>query len=237
MATRRLNHARAALGRLRESRHAKDVSTARSELAYYVELMAKIVDQTRARIVEGNTAVKGKILSIFEPHTKVVRKGKLRKPNEFGRVVRLDGVEHGLISGYEVVEGNSADVDSWVPALTNHVEIFKKAPRLATGDAGFHSKRNLDFARELGVKHAVIRKPGRLTEEQKRAQRSRPFRKGMRWRTGIEAQIGILKHPFGMDRAVYKRETGFKRHIAGCVLAHNLVALARALARMNADAA
>lgn len=229
----RLHQARRLLKRLSAARRVKDVRPEQLELEHYVALMAKVVAQTQARILDGNTTVKGKILSIFESHTQVIRKGKLRRPNEFGRVVRLDGVEHGVISGYDVVKGNLADSDSWAPALANHVEIFKRAPRLATGDAGFHSKKNEDLAKALGVRHVVLRKPGRLSQDRRTLQKKRWFRSGMRWRTGIEAQIGILKHPFGMDRAVYKRETGFKRHVAACIIANNLVALARTLTRQE----
>lgn len=201
------------------------------QLEHYASLMTKVVEQTRARIEGGDTKVKGKVLSIFEPHTQVIRKGKLRRPNEFGRLVRLDGVEHGIVSGYEVLKGKLADTDSWQPALANHVALFDRAPRLAVGDAGFHSKRNEDIAKALGVRHVVLRRPGRLSTERKRHQKQRWFRAGMRWRTGIEAQIGILKHPFGMDRAVYKHEAGFNRHVAACVIANNLVALVRAVTR------
>ena len=59
----------------------------------------------------------GKVLSLFEPHTQVIRKGKAHKPNEFGRLVRVDEVEHGIVSGYEVLEGNAADTNSWLPAI------------------------------------------------------------------------------------------------------------------------
>jgi hypothetical protein len=40
-----------------------------------------------------------KVLSLFEPHTEVIRKGKAHKPNEFGRLVRIDEVENGIVSG------------------------------------------------------------------------------------------------------------------------------------------
>jgi IS5 family transposase len=231
IARRRLHQARQLLKRLRAARRVRDVRHQQTKLEHYVALMAQVVEQARARVIDGNTKVKGKVLSIFEPHTQVVRKGKLRKPNEFGRLIRLDGVEHGLIGGYDILKGKLADSAAWEPALTNHIEIFRRAPGLATGDAGFHSKRNEDLAKALGVRHVVIRKPGRLSEDRRNLQKKRWFRNGMKWRTGIEAQIGILKHPLGMDRAVYKRETGFHRHVAGCVIANNLVALARTLTR------
>jgi len=43
-----------------------------------------VMKQTRARIFRGNTRSEGKLLSLFEPSTEVIRKGKAGKPNEFG---------------------------------------------------------------------------------------------------------------------------------------------------------
>ncbi|HVT37905.1 MAG TPA: ISNCY family transposase, partial [Gemmatimonadaceae bacterium] len=62
------------------------------ELRHYVPLVEQVIAQTNARVWGGDRHVPGKILSLFEPHTQVIRKGKAHKPNEFGRLVRLDEV-------------------------------------------------------------------------------------------------------------------------------------------------
>jgi hypothetical protein len=49
---------------------------------------SKVMKQTRARILRGDTRADGKILSLFEPATEVIRKGKAGKPNEFGKMVK-----------------------------------------------------------------------------------------------------------------------------------------------------
>ena len=49
----------------------------------------------------------------------MIRKGKAHKPNEFGRLVRVDEGENGIVSGYQVLEGNAADTGSFLPALDN----------------------------------------------------------------------------------------------------------------------
>jgi hypothetical protein len=51
--------------------------------------------QTRARILRGNTHAEGKILSVFEPSTEIIRKGKAGKPNEFGKMVKLQVPDQG----------------------------------------------------------------------------------------------------------------------------------------------
>ncbi len=49
--------------------------------------VGQVVEQTKARILEGITHFPGKIVSLFEPHTEIIRKGKLSQPTEFGKLV------------------------------------------------------------------------------------------------------------------------------------------------------
>src|SRR2546429_4169723 len=80
-----------------------------SQLRHFLPLVQKVIAQTEERVLGGNNHVAGKVLSLFEPHTQVIRKGKAHKPNEFGRLVRIDEVENGIVSGYEVLEGNRSE--------------------------------------------------------------------------------------------------------------------------------
>jgi IS5 family transposase len=63
----------------------------RKELDRMVPLVRRVMRQTRARIFGGDTHVEDKILSVFEPSTEVIRKGKAGKPNEFGKMIKLPG--------------------------------------------------------------------------------------------------------------------------------------------------
>src|SRR5207248_2225582 len=98
------------------------------QLRHFLPLVEKVVAQAKARVLDGNCHVEGKVLSLFEPHSQVIRKGKAHKPNEFGRLVRIDEVENGIVSGYQVLEGNPADTTAWMPALQHHQSYFGKAP-------------------------------------------------------------------------------------------------------------
>jgi transposase len=69
------------------------------QLRHFLPLVEKVIAQTQERLWKGNRHVVGKVLSLFEPHTQVIRKGKAHKPTEFGRLVRIDEVEHGIVSG------------------------------------------------------------------------------------------------------------------------------------------
>src|SRR6185295_3811201 len=66
------------------------------ELETMVALVKQVTKQTRARIFRGETHTLGKILSLFEPSTEVIRKGKAAKPNEFGKMVKLQEAENQI---------------------------------------------------------------------------------------------------------------------------------------------
>lgn len=199
-----------------------------NSLRHYLPLVERVIAQTQARVFQSQSRYPEKLLSLFEPHSVVIRKGKAHKPNEFGRLVRVDEVENGIVSGYEVAAGNRADQQQWAPALEHHVALFGRAPRLAAADRGYWSAHNERLAAEMGVEQIVLPGRGPLSAERAVRQKKRWFRRGQAWRAGIEPRIATLKHRFGMQRAFYKGEAGFQRHVAFCVLAHNLVAMSRA---------
>jgi IS5 family transposase len=198
-----------------------------AQLRHFLPLVAKVIEQTQERVWGGNTHVVGKVLSLFEPHTQVIRKGKAHKPNEFGRLVRVDEVENGIVSGYKVLEGNQADTDSWLPALQEHAASFGRVPVMATADRGFFSAQNERAAQDLGVERVALPARGRLSETRAQRQKERWFKRALRWRAGCEATISHLKNPFSMRRAFYKGERGFQRYVGWSVITKNLFSLAR----------
>ena len=197
------------------------------QLRQFLPLVEKVMTQTKERVWRGNTHVVGKVLSLFEPHTEVIRKGKAHKPNEFGRLVRIDEVENGIVSGYEVLAGNPADTNSFVPALQQHQACFGCAPEMVAGDRGFFSAQNEREAQELGVAKVALPARGRLSQKRAQRQKQRWFRRALRWRAGSESTISTLKHPFSMVRAMYKGEPGFQRYVGWSVITKNLFSIAR----------
>jgi transposase, IS5 family len=117
------------------------VATQIGQLRHFLPLVENVIRQTKERVVKGNNHVEDKLLSLFEPHTEVIRKGKAHRPNEFGRLVRVDEVENGIVSGYQVLIANPADTTSWMPALEQHQACFGQAPEMATGDRGFFPQK------------------------------------------------------------------------------------------------
>ena len=145
--------------------------------------------------------------------------------------MRLDEVENGIISGYSIAVGNPADQQQWMPALENHRQTFGRVPKVATADRGFWSSANEKSALDLGVSRVVLPATGRLSATRAEHQKQPWFRQGQGWRAGIEPRISTLKHQFGMKRARYKGDAGFQRYVGWCIIAQDLVAIARSKAK------
>src|SRR5688572_1747466 len=155
---------------------------ARVRLQQMQPLVSRILDQTRARLLGGDTHVSDKVLSVFEPHTEAIRKGKIAKPTEFGKLVTIQEAEHQIVTGYQVHARRPADRALWIPALDHHIAIFGRAPDLATADRGFSSAANEDAAVARGVRRVVLPHLGRKTPARRTYERQRWFRRGARWR-------------------------------------------------------
>jgi IS5 family transposase len=222
-------------GKLAVAGDAMRVLVAEGQLRHFLPLVKRVIAQTKARVFGGDTHVEGKVLSLFEEHTQVIRKGKAHKPTEFGRLVRVDEVENGIVSNYTVAGGNPSDTEQWAPALSQHQAQFGRPPRLATGDRGFWSAKNERLAREQGVVRIALPARGPLSQARTALQSNRWFRRALGWRAGIEGRIATLKHRFGMRRATYKGEQGFDRYVGWCVIAQNLVSIARVKARRQKE--
>src|SRR5438132_7777376 len=125
-------------------------------LATTVDLVRHVLAQTRARVLRGDTHYPGKVVSLFEPHTDIIRKGKLASPTEFGRLVKIQEAEAQFITDYAVCERRQADRALWGPALDRHIALFGRAPQLAVADGGFASRPNERLAHDRGVHHVVL---------------------------------------------------------------------------------
>jgi IS5 family transposase len=199
---------------------------AQGQLQAMRPLVQRVLAQTRARILGGDTHVPDKVLSIFEPHTETIRKGKIATPNEFGKLVTIQESEHQIITGYDVHARRPADVTLWAPALDRHQAVFGRAPEVAAADRGFSSSRNERLAHDRGVRRVILPWRGPKPPTRRAHERQRWFRRGQRWRVGSEGRISVLKRRHGLDRCRYHGLDGMKRWVGLGVIANNLVSTA-----------
>jgi IS5 family transposase len=196
---------------------------AQQQLDEMIPRVQQVMKQARERVLQGNTRVTNKILSMFEPDTEVIRKGKASKPTEFGKMVKIQEAENQIVIHCEVFDQRPSDSDLLIPSIEKHKELLDRVPDLAAADAGFFSAANEAAAKELGVKRVAV--PSRSTKSDKRRQeqKKRWFKKAQKWRTGCEGRISILKRRHGLNRSRYKGTPGMKRWVGLGVVADNMI--------------
>jgi IS5 family transposase len=205
-----------------------ELQALRQTLGATMPLLHRVIDQTRRRVFGGDIHVAEKVLSLFEPHTEAIRKGKIAKPTEFGKLVTVQEAEQQIVTAYAVHECRPADVTLWTPALDVHEATFGRVPELAAADRGFTSAGNERTAIERGVRHVVLPACGARSPSRRAFERQRWFRRGQRWRVGCEGRISVLKRRFGLRRCLYHGHHGVQRWVGLGVIANNLVAIAKA---------
>ena len=122
------------------------IDSLRSEITGYCKLADRVIDQSRRRVLQGGNLLfrhsswavalpkgeqvptEGKIYSIFEPHTDLIKRGKSQKPVEFGHKVFLAESAQGLITDYQVLDGNPSDTDHVQSSLHRHQQTFGNPP-------------------------------------------------------------------------------------------------------------
>ena len=172
----------------------------RRQLDEMMPRVKQVMKQTRARIFRDNTRSEGKLLSLFEPSTEVIRKGKAGKPNEFGKMVKLQEAENQIVIDYEVYARRPNDSDLLIAAIDTHQALLGRTPRLIAADAAFYSNKNEAAAKAKGVKRVCIPNRSTRSPERKREQKKRWFRNGQKWRTGCEGRISVVKRRHGLGR-------------------------------------
>ncbi len=201
------------------------------ELEVMLPRVQQVMRQTKARVLDGDTRVAGKLVSLFEPSTEIIRKGKASKPTEFGKLVKIQEAEQQIIVDYEVYAKRPSDSELLVPAIEVHHQRLGRVPGLVAADAGFYSAAAETAAKAMGVKRVSV--PNRATKsvERKQEQKKRWFKKAQKWRTGCEGRISLLKRRHGLTRCRYKGEEGMQRWVGLGVLGDNLINLGIGLAQ------
>lgn len=199
-------------------------------LSTFIARTEQVIDQTKRRIFDQEKVPShSKIVSIFEPHTDIICRGKVDVLVEFGHKVWLDEVDGGMVSDYRVLQGNPHDSQQLAETINQHIQVFGRPPRQVSADRGVYSQFNENLATQLGVKRVILPKPGHKSNQRQQQEKKRSFVQGRRWHNGIEGRISVLKRCFGLERCLYHGEEGFERWVAWGVMAHNLTVMGRSL--------
>jgi IS5 family transposase len=183
------------LAALRERADAPKPRRLAERLAEVLPRLKRGIRQAERRVLQNDPVPAGeKVLSLFEPHTQVVPRLEAGKAVEFGRKIRLDEVEGGLITGYAVLEqGGGQDQPYLGDALANRQLQFGRAPDLLAADRGMASAANERLALEAGVKQVALPHIGKPPPDRMAKERGRRFKRSYRFRAGIEGRIHALR--------------------------------------------
>jgi transposase, IS5 family len=208
-----------------------------TELARFLSCVGQVIAQAQARVVAGHSVPSlQKVLSLFEPQTRVLMRAKAGAPVEFGRQVVLDEVEGGIVTRFHVLADEESECHQAVPAVPPHRAVFGHPPWLVTGDRRLHTNGVEDTAQTMGVTHVVIPWTGTPRAAQRAREQQRSWRRRYRWRAGIEGRIHSLRRDYGLGRCRSHGLVGLERDVGWGVLASTLRHLAAAQVRRAAPA-
>jgi IS5 family transposase len=208
-----------------------EVADLHQSLTTFIARTQQVIEQTVRRVFEKEQVpAEDKLVSLFEPHTDIIKRGKAGKPVEFGHKVWLDEVEGGIISHYRILDGNPGDSDQWQASIDHHIEQFGRPPRQASADRGVYSSDNERYATQQGVKRVILPKPGDKSRQRQQHERQAWFRRARRWHAGVEGRISVIKRKHGLDRCRNHGEAGFARWVGWGIIASNLAVIGRTVA-------
>ena len=183
----------------------------------------KVAGQIKQRVA--GEPIKHRIVSLFDPDARPIRKGKLGKPTEFGYVSQLAEVtEHtkpgarGLILPASSALGSRAE-NALLPDTVAELKRLGISPREVAVDGGFMPGPTNTALADLAPKTVFI--AGRQEPASKRT-----TRRLRRYRTGEEGRISHLKRRYGLDRSRLKGDEGQQIWSEWAILAYNADTLA-----------
>jgi IS5 family transposase len=219
-----LSYAKPAVTALEKSKHV--LASARAQaLREVMALTARVIDQTERRVLGGESVpAQEKVVSIFEPHTDIIRKDG--RETLYGHKLCLAAGASNLITDCVILEGNDADAKQTVSMMKRHVEQFGAPAQSAAFDGGFASKDNLADLKALGIENVAFSKTlgisiSDMVKQSWLYQRLRDFR------AGIEGLISFLKRVFGLDCCRWKGPRSFAAYVWSSIVSANLLVLAR----------
>jgi len=124
----------------------------------------------------------------------------------------LDEVEGGLITRYELLS-HPDEHGQGLQALSHHQQLFGHPPRRLSGDRGVHSADTELKALTAGVQVVAIPAVGKISVVRQAVEHSRRWKRGYRWRAGIEGRIASLRRDYGLRKSAYHGQDGMERWI------------------------
>jgi IS5 family transposase len=194
-----------------------------ARLEQTADLAERVAAQIKLRIAE--KPITDRLVSMFDPDARPIRKGKLGKLNEFGYVLQICEVTQntkrgarGFILPASTAPGNPPE-SRLLPDTTSELQRLGLRPKEVALDGGFEQRPTADALQEISPERVFI--AGRQQPGSRRTQR-----RLARYRTGAEGRISHLKRSYGLRRSRLKGQAGMSAWSAWAILTYNLDTLA-----------
>jgi len=207
--------------RRRDDRATAIVQRGCTRLQHTLHLTARVMAQTAQRL-QGITTIPDRVVSLFDPEARPIRRGKLSAKTEFGYKALLTETEERLITHYEVYRGNPGDGALLPVAFAEHVQAVDTVPRAVATDRGFGSKANEAMLAGHGVRRISLPYAGRLSAPRRAHEHQRWFQRLQDWRAGVEATISLGSRKYEWRRSRLRGQAGAAIWLGFGILAYNL---------------
>jgi len=231
LTTRIGKHARNHLKVLLARSHETDLTEGRVQLI--VRRIENILDQLPAAIDQAHERIIGerklpnhkKILSLYDPHVQVIKRGKSGADVEFGNNLWLGETREGLIIDYLLEQEKTSDPKQIKPTLTRLIDEQNLPIKNIWGDRGIHSEKNEKLLEKHGIRSGLC--PRNVAELSDRLKNEPGMREGLKRRAGTEARVSIIIRNFMGKEPQAKGMKHRQMMVGWAVLSHNLWVLAR----------
>ena len=155
-----------------------------------------------AHFIRANTIKKGKLLSFTMNEVACIKKGKLGKDCEFGRVFQVGRIQGNFLVAYTSTSIQMGDKESLIPVLTEHQHIFgKDVLESVTTDKIYYTRENVKYVKEHTGNADGIQRPANVKDRVEGPQVKELYNR----RAGVEPLIGHAKQ-YGLGKSKMKSD-------------------------------
>jgi len=205
-------------GQAQARREAARVVAAAGRLEELAGRCERVAGQIRKRLA--GEPIRDRLVSLFDPDARPIRKGKLGRPTEFGYVEQLAEVTpstkpgtRGFILPPASAPGNPGE-NELLPQTVAELRALGLCPGEVALDGGFQTKASEEALAPLQPERTFI--AGRASPGSRRTQR-----RLARYRTGAEGRVSHLKRRYGLRRSRLKGGEGERIWTGWAVFAYN----------------
>jgi IS5 family transposase len=188
-----------------------------ASLAEFIGRARRVVEQVAMRFA--GQKIPDRLVSLFDPNARPIRRGKLEKPNEFGYLVQLAEITANTRRGARGIllppklEAGSTPENALLPSTVAEIKRLAIKIKEAAFDAGFIRDKTEQVLPGVSVF---------IAGSSDNAGSRRTRRRLARYRVGAEGRISHMKREYGAGRPRLKGKQGARIWEGWSTLAYNL---------------